>query len=306
MTNLDDDRLLRSYLLGELRDPDQERVEDRMFGDDEYYGRLLTMEEELIRDYARGRLPRSVRRRFERRLVASPDWPARVDEARALIDIIGEEHRARGDGRRQRAWTRATAAVAGGAVMRRLALAAAIVVVVSGVSWLVVDRLALSSRLERVEVERAEVERRTNDMARRIAEQSAALARLDQALATNPAGEPSPPGRVVAFLLSPGGTRSPNDSGTTLRVPADSEVRLLLTLGDRRGHSGYRAILRTVEGVQVWGGSAAAIVGAGQQDTAEVRLPGSVLAPSDYVLRLQGTSGTAVEDLDAYVFRVLR
>jgi hypothetical protein len=305
MTNLDDERLLRSYLLGELRDPDQESVEDRMFGDDEYYGRLLTMEEELIRDYARGRLPRSVRRRFERRLAASPDWPARVEEARALIDIIGEEQRARGDGRRQRAWTLGATAVPAGAVVRRLALAAAIVVVVSGVSWLVVDWLALSSRLERVEAERAETERRTNDMARRIAEQSAAIARLDQALATTPAVKPSPPGRVVALLLSPGGTRSPNDGATTLRVPADSEVRLLLTLGDRRGHSGYRAILRTVEGVQVWGGSAA-IVGAGQQDTVEVRLPGSVLGPSDYVLRLQGTTGAAVEDLDAYVFRVLR
>jgi hypothetical protein len=110
----------------------------------------------------------------------------------------------------------------------------------------------------------------------------------------------------VALLLSPGGTRGPDGGATTLRVPADSDVRLLLTLGDRRGHSGYRAILRTVEGVQVWGGSAAAIVGAGQQDIVEVSLPGSVLAPSDYILRLQGTTGATVEDLDAYVFRVLR
>ena len=54
------------------------------------------------------------------------------------------------------------------------------------------------------------------------------------------------------------------------------------------------------------GGSASAIVGADQQDTVEVRLPGSVLAPSDYVLRRQGITGAAVEDLDAYVFRVLR
>jgi hypothetical protein len=305
MTTLDDERLLRSYLLGELRDPDQEHVEDRIFGDDDYYSRLLTMEEELIRDYARGRLPRSMRRRFERRLAVSPDWPARVEEARALIDILGEQRESRHHGGASRGWTLVPGVMPAGAILRRVAIAATVVVAVAGVSWLVLDRTALNSRLERVELERADMERRTNDLSRRVAEQDAALERLGQALATNSVGEPARAGGLVALLLSPGATRGADGGVTTVRVPADSDVRLVLPLGDRRGHSGYRAVLRTVEGVQVWGGNAES-VRTGQQESVEVRLPGSVLAPSDYVLRLQGTTGPAVEDLDSYVFRVLR
>jgi hypothetical protein len=304
MTNLDDERLLRSYLLGELRDPDQERIEARMFADDGYFGRLLTAEEELIRDYVRRRLPGSVRRRFERRLAASPDWPIRVAEARALNEVLGDQ--SRGEDPKARGWMPSASAFRPGAVLPGLAVAAAIVAVLAGGTWLVADRRALTMQLERAEAERAELQRRTDDMTRRLTVQESTVSRLSRALAPKPAGEPAQGREPIAFLLFPGAARSDEDETATLRVPADVDLRLLLVLGQRRGHAAHRVILRTMEGVQVWGEEALASPGATERDIVEVRLPAIVLEASEYVLRLQGITESAIEDVDAYLFRVLR
>ena len=80
----DDERLAIKYLLGELSEEDQARVEEQFLRDYEYFEHLRAVEEELNDDYARGELSDREREQFERRVSASPEWRQRVEFARAL------------------------------------------------------------------------------------------------------------------------------------------------------------------------------------------------------------------------------
>ena len=60
-----DASVLRRYLLGQLSEPERERLEERYFDDDEVFAALVAAEEELTSDYLAGTLseqrPRAVR-----------------------------------------------------------------------------------------------------------------------------------------------------------------------------------------------------------------------------------------------------
>lgn len=61
-----------NYLLGELPEEEQLRLEERFFTDDEYYQQLLALEDELLYDYAAGGLSSEQRVKFEQRFLSSP------------------------------------------------------------------------------------------------------------------------------------------------------------------------------------------------------------------------------------------
>src|SRR5215831_15434923 len=79
-----DEALLIQYLLGELPDAEQNRVEDRAFTDPEYLGVIEAAETDLIDDYVMGRLNNERRVQFERRFLNSPQRRRKVEFARSL------------------------------------------------------------------------------------------------------------------------------------------------------------------------------------------------------------------------------
>src|SRR5262249_4784431 len=61
----DEDDLIRRYILRELAEEEQQRVEERLMTDDTFFERLKIAEDELVDEYLGGELPRSERERFE-------------------------------------------------------------------------------------------------------------------------------------------------------------------------------------------------------------------------------------------------
>jgi hypothetical protein len=70
---LDHQRRLRGYLLGDLSLEEQRLLEEGLFADDNSFEQLLFVEEDLIDDYLRGELSAHERARFENHFLAAPE-----------------------------------------------------------------------------------------------------------------------------------------------------------------------------------------------------------------------------------------
>jgi anti-sigma-K factor RskA len=81
---VNDEALLRRYLLGELEGDELRRVEERLFLEDEFFNYLLAMEDELADDYVGGRLTPPERESFEKRFLSTPERHQTLRFARAL------------------------------------------------------------------------------------------------------------------------------------------------------------------------------------------------------------------------------
>ena len=87
------EHLMTGYLLGQLPEAEQARLEEQYFADPQLFAQALRVENELVDDYARGRLSLQARRQFERHYLAHPARRARAQFAQALaskLDQAGE------------------------------------------------------------------------------------------------------------------------------------------------------------------------------------------------------------------------
>ena len=75
---------IRRYLLGELDDRARAEVEQRLLSDGEVFEELLVAEDEIIDDYASGRLDPEERSDFEAHFLATPERQQKLRFARAL------------------------------------------------------------------------------------------------------------------------------------------------------------------------------------------------------------------------------
>jgi mannose-6-phosphate isomerase-like protein (cupin superfamily) len=84
------EKLLIDYLLGNLSEDEQVRVEDSTFAGADDMGALEAVEADLIDAYVNGQLPQSERSGFERRFLASAHRRGKVEFARALAGVATE------------------------------------------------------------------------------------------------------------------------------------------------------------------------------------------------------------------------
>src|SRR6185295_13277350 len=76
------------YLLGELSEDEQTRLEESYFADPAVFTKVTTVENTLVDKYARGLLSTEDHRRFEQHYLAHPERRERVKFAEALATKI--------------------------------------------------------------------------------------------------------------------------------------------------------------------------------------------------------------------------
>jgi hypothetical protein len=86
--SIEDEGLLRSYLLGVLTPGEQMQVEERLFLESDYLRQLQEVEEELIDDYVAGELSASEQERIREFLLSKPERYSDVRIAFALQKYI--------------------------------------------------------------------------------------------------------------------------------------------------------------------------------------------------------------------------
>jgi hypothetical protein len=79
-----DNEAVRHYLLGQLQEPEQIAIEDRLLMDDAYYLRLEMMEDELIDDYVSGALSEADSQAFASHFLAAPERQKKLKFAQAM------------------------------------------------------------------------------------------------------------------------------------------------------------------------------------------------------------------------------
>ncbi len=90
MEQSDEQSKLRKYILKDISDEERSAIEERLLAEDEYFEEVLIAEENLIQDYADGKLDAADRERFEKHFLCSEEKRQKVKFARALRKYVNE------------------------------------------------------------------------------------------------------------------------------------------------------------------------------------------------------------------------
>jgi hypothetical protein len=304
------EQVLSRYLLGQLTEEEQEQIEERYFNDKEFFEQLLVVEDTLIDNYVRHRLSGVERQHFESHFMRSPERRERVEVAGLWMEYIDRnslhkqvltfEKRSTP----QRPLTRTPALLISWAAMILLML---------GGSWLLIDRARLKGDLNQARDEREAFEREQAEAQQRLAEQNARNQQLAEELEqrnkvddADKIPQPRPQDAlsgVVAFLLTSTGVRGGAGS-TTLNIPPRTErVRLQVRL-DNDEHNTYQAVIKNIEGKEI--GSRTGLR-ARPDKIISITLPANIFAEDDYILTLDGVKASGEKDvIGEYPFRISR
>jgi hypothetical protein len=322
--DINNEKLIVRYLLGELPEEQQVEIEDRAFSDKDYLASITAVENDLIDEYVRGELNADARQRFESRFLASAERRKRVYFAKALRSIVSAPtatEKTFVQPARTWSWRDSLYAFLNGLnPAARLAFVAAAILVVAGAAWLFVETQRLRRQLTQLQAEKQQsgqnleqaldAERKRNEeLNAKLNQEKQQREQTDESLrqltekpeATNPAPPP-----VIASLtllpgLSRGGGQKPN-----LDLSSDAHlVRLQIGIDPEEQYKTFAVELRTVAGRNVWTRENLAARTRRGSRAVGLTLPATVLKSGEYELRLRGlTEGGGSEDVGFYYFTV--
>ena len=281
-----DDAALRGYLLGLLPEAESEALEEAYFARPDVLERVRGVEDDLLDDYASGRLEPGVKEAFESRYLASAPLRERVLAARALRLATADK---RGPAARVVArpvrW-RVPVAIAAGLLLAVLAF------------WI---RPPRPPQMTSVSLPPDSAGPSVTPLPQSAAPIGSSGAPTPTAAARAPATS-----RLV-LALSPVLLRG-QERPAELRIPAATDAVVLELEGDPAllppSNSALQGIVKTVDGEPIWRGEARRVIDARRPSLlASVGVPAERLGPGDYLLTLS-VRGTADGTLHNYFFRV--
>jgi hypothetical protein len=256
----------RQYLLGQASEQERSALEEQYFADPSVVDRISAIEDDLIEDYLAGRLPSGDRADFERHYLNTPEHRTRVDVVRRVMATR----------RATKGWATAPSS------WKPLALAASVLLAVGlWGAWTAIKH-----------------------------QQPATDARIGVAPApaapqTAPPPVPATPGHVFALSISPATVRGAQDIEPLVIPPGTDVVRVTLEAdpADRSDLERPRAVVRTVDGKEVWRGDAA--IAAANVRATSIDVPAARLPADDYIILLSGSDKNGVErERNRYFLRV--
>lgn len=314
------EQLLVRYLLGELPEPEQLRLEERFFLDNELYEQLVVLEEELLYDYVQGRLARRERERFEQRFLTSPQARRQAKSAQALMNIVAEsvaaERPAPANVRPAAVpwWQSLFAWVSLPKPALQFSLAALALIVMLGGAWLLSETIRLRTQLGQLQAERATQERvrqqqageqrdRSNQLQQDLEREQKERERLAQALTKQQQTRPM----VLSLVLASSLVRGDGEVKRLFIPPNADRLRLQLEIKQRGEFRSYLASLRTAEGNELWSQELPQARSQTAGRTVVLNLPARILARGEYELELQGrTAAGELVNAGTYYFNVAR
>lgn len=159
---------IKQYFLGELDNDAAERIEERLFTDDEMLSDLESVEMGMIDAYVRNEMPSGERGRFERGYLVTPERRARLNDATAFhreLAAMRERAAARHD-EKAGVWQRLFGGFGLSMPAMQFAAVAAVAILALSAAWFVYDSRRLRSELELAKVSLANSESELNDRLR--------------------------------------------------------------------------------------------------------------------------------------------
>jgi hypothetical protein len=241
------------YLLGDLPETEQTAVEQEYFADPEKFEEVWAAENDLVDRYVRGRLSRGERELFERNYLQSPKHRERVATGRKLLEAADRQAPESGVGPQ-------AITLAPGRLMeklmalltpRLLAPATAFLLLLSFLSWMMIERSRLNEEIERAQAQLSDQQRREAEISAQLAaerEQGAQLkSRLDRLLESIAQTTSLTPPSILSFILKPGGgTRNGADPHQQITIPRETDMVKLQVKIDKGDSREYLASIRAV------------------------------------------------------------
>jgi hypothetical protein len=261
-----DDKTLTGYLLGELSEAQQTRVEEQLFSDCDCYDRLQVLKAELTDQYVHGTLAPEQGAVFARRFLATEIGRDDALFARALGDVLREREEQRNPAAQEQlpvSWRLRLGAFFRLAPGWQAAMAIAIVALMIGMVWLLIERHRMGQRLEtaiserdaaqsgarkaaQLEEEMDRVSSRTRELDQELQQTRKAMEELE--IITRQSRTPSAVGTLLSLILAPGARRGNERVERLVIVPQTRVVRLQLLLETGETGKGYRSEVRTKDG----------------------------------------------------------
>jgi hypothetical protein len=168
--------ILVRYLLGELSEPEQQRVESHYFRDMEFLEQLLIVEDELIDSYVIGELSDERLERFEDYFLQSPERHEKVIFAEAWQAFIARQDK--------RSYKPESYSQPQSIFKHRsfLLSVAALLITVMGAIWLLIDRKSLKGEINSTRIALKYIEERQQSLEDQAREQKAINDELLRAL----------------------------------------------------------------------------------------------------------------------------
>ncbi len=277
--NIDDERVMTRFLVGDLAPAEQELVEERLAADPAYFEAVCALEDEIILKWHRGELSDEEQQLFARVYLESPARRRRVESGELVIDAIADSKRAAEA--RWAWWPRVRTWLATPRQVPQFTMAAAVAVLVATVPLGLYEMGSAMRRLQLVENENADLRRQVGMSRHRS---------------------------IVFPLSSPSERGNETAPGTNvLRIPRDADdVWLQFDIADPGNPVGFDAILETMERtltatprpVRLERTAGAALV--------TLTIAAGELLDADYVLKLQRTFGGSSHIVATRTFRVIR
>lgn len=263
--DLNNEKLIARYLLGDLPEEDQIAIEDRAFSDKEYLAPVTAVENDLIDEYVRKELSATERQQFETRFLASTERRQRVEFAKALARV--PEQTAVSE-RAKWSWRDSLYALLSGLnPAAKLAAAAVILLLLVGGAWLLTATLRLRSQLTQLQAQSEELQKELQQQVeaerRRNEELNAGLRQekqqreqteesLRQLSEAGDATTPPPRPVIASLTLLPGLSRGGGNKSSLILAEDTRLVRLQIGIDPDEPYKTFAVELRTAAGRQVW------------------------------------------------------
>ncbi|HJP93137.1 MAG TPA: hypothetical protein VJ875_14360 [Pyrinomonadaceae bacterium] len=325
--DLNSEKLIAQYLLGELPEEQQIEIEDRAFEDEDYLTAITAVENDLIDEYVRHELSETERRKFESRFLASAERRKRVEFAKAFAKVAAESTVPKKIELTPRtvSWRESLEAfIRGLNPAARFAFAAIVLLILLGGAWLMTETLRLRTQLTQLQAEnqsrqterqslqqQVETERRQNEeLAARLNQEKQQREQSEDSLrqlsetaeTTNPAPRPI----IAALTLLPGMSRGAGEKPKLLLPENARLVRLQIGIDPEEPYQTFSAELRTVAGRQIWTRENLTARAHRGARAVGLTLPATALKPGQYELKLSGVAeGGRSEDIGFYYFDVI-
>jgi len=311
------EKVLARYLLGELSEAEQVRLEERAFADPRLVAEIAGVEDDLIDEYVRGELSPAQRRRFESRFLASAARRQRVEFARALSRVVAAS---RGSVPPVKVgWRPGRFAWLGGLPAGLGLATAASLILLLGLSWLAVERVRWRAQVAHSSADLATLHRPEESPREEAAPAHASSADPADQLAPErqrreelARGEVDDGGRrgstaassLAVLFLPPGvGRGAAGLPRLVLSEAASSQAQLLIGLEPEDEYDSFAVELRGHAGQAAWTAQGLFARQSSAGRVIDLMVPEDVLEAGECELRLMGTSGVGgTEDVRYYYF----
>lgn len=290
---------IRRYLLGYASDEEQEQLEEHLITDSEYREQVLVIENELIEDYLANALSDEERERFIQHFLSTPQQIQKLKIAEALNQYFAVEAAAHSPPLPRESQQSAGAKPVRASFLRRrnpiatLALAAAVLLVIFGGAWLLIDRWRRPSPVVQEQDRDREFQRE--------------LARLNNSRGSgngSPSTTETPKSEALTLTLSPVTLRGGGDLPAVV-LPTRADILQLLLVLPTGEYKNYRVVLQKSGDARRFTVDDLAAGTTGSGKAVVLKIPTNYLSRGDYMLELSGSNAEGrFEPAGGYIFHV--